>query len=64
MNTGTCTSTGRQPASGLTPWSFCRRCISSACFCRSFAYFLRSLAISGWNSCILRMERTWLTNGL
>jgi len=64
MNTGTCTRTGRQPPSGLTPCSFWSRCISSVCFCLSFAYFFRSLAISGWNSCILRIERTWYTNGL
>ena len=64
MNTGSCTRTGRQPATGLTPCSFCSRCISAACFCLSLAYFLRSFAISGWNSCIFRIDRTCETNGL
>ena len=64
MNTGSWTSTGRQPAMGLTPCSFCSRCISAACFCLSFAYFFRTFCSSGWNSCIFRIERTCVTNGL
>ena len=27
-------------------------------------YFSCSFLICGWNSCIFRIERTWLTNGL
>ena len=64
MNTGICSSIGRQPPSGLKPcsrWSFC---ISCAWRCRSFAYFFWSFLISGANSCIFRIERTCFTNGL
>ena len=64
MNTGICTSTGRQPPSGLTPCSVCSFCISIAIFWRSSPYFFLSFWISGANSCILRIERTWLMNGL
>ena len=64
MKTGPWIRTGRQPATGLTPCSFWSFCISAACFCLSFAYFLRTFCSSGWNSCILRIERTWPTNGL
>ena len=58
MNTGTCTSTGRQPPSGLTPCWLCSFCVSAASFCRSLPYFALSFCTSGANSCILRMERT------
>ena len=64
MKTGSCTSRGRQPPRGLTPCSFWSFCISSASFCRSFLYFSCSFLICGWNSCIFRIERTWLMKGL
>lgn len=64
MNTGICTSTGRQPPSGLKPCWVCSFCISAAIFWRSLPYLSFSFWISGPNSCILRIERTWLTNGL
>ena len=64
MNTGIWIRIGRQPPSGLTPCCDCSFCISCAMRCLSLPYFFFSFWISGANSCILRMERTWLTNGL
>ncbi len=64
MNTGICSSIGRQPPIGLNPcsrWSFC---ISCAWRCLSLAYFFWIFFISGANCCIARIERTCFTNGL
>src|SRR5665213_1908561 len=52
MKTGICTSMGRQPLMGLTPFFF----HNSICFCwnfgRSSLYFSLSRAISGASACI------------
>ncbi len=63
MNTGICTSIGRQPPSGLTPCSDWIFCISIASFWRSLPYFSRNFCICGANSCILRIDRTELMAG-
>ena len=60
--TGICGRIGRQPASGLTPRSFCSAIIAWLMPCRSLPYCLRSFAISGWSSCIARCDFTCLTN--
>ena len=62
MKTGICGRIGRQPASGLTPRSFCSAIIAWLMPWRSLPYCLRSLAISGWSSCIARCDLTCLTN--
>src|SRR3954454_18070773 len=62
MKTGICGRIGRQPASGLTPRSFCRAIIAWLMPCRSLPYCLRSLAISGCSSCMARCDLTCLTN--
>src|SRR3954447_9445301 len=62
MKTGICGTTGRQPASGLTPRSFCSAIIAWLMPCRSLPYCLRSLAISGWSSCMARCDLTCLTS--
>ena len=64
MNTGTCTSTGRHPASGLKPCSLWSFCISMASFCRSSPCFSCSSRTSGAIFCIFFIDRTWVTNGL
>src|SRR3954447_1978172 len=61
MKTGIWGRIGRQPASGLTPRSFCRAIIAWLMPCRSLPYCLRSLAISGCSSCIARCDFTCLT---
>ena len=62
MKTGICGRIGRQPASGLTPRSFCSAIIAWLMPWRSLPYCLRSLAISGCSSCIARCDLTCLTN--
>ena len=47
-------SSGRQPASGLTPCSLNSGICSWLCFCRSSGYFFFSSAILGCSSCISR----------
>ena len=63
-NTGICASIGRHPRTGLTPCSRCNFCISSANRCRSLPYFFCSALICGCISCICRVVRICLTNGL
>src|SRR5215213_5528365 len=60
--TGICGRIGRQPASGLTPRSFWSAIIAWLMPWRSLPYCLRSLAISGWSSCMARCDLTCLTN--
>ena len=62
MKTGICGRIGRQPASGLTPRSFCSAMIAWLKPCRSLPYCLRSFWISGWISCIARCDFTCLMN--
>src|SRR3954452_23975317 len=62
MKTGICGSSGRQPASGLTPRSFCSAIIAVLKPCLSAPYCLRSFWISGWISCIARWDFTCFTN--
>src|SRR3954454_8191570 len=60
--TGICGRIGTQPASGLTPRSFCRAIIAWLMPWRSLPYCLRSSAISGCSSCIARCDLICLTN--
>ena len=57
MNSGICSSSGRQPSSGL-PCSFCSFMTSWFMRCLSFLYFSRISLIRGCSICIVRCART------
>lgn len=64
MNTGICSSIGRQPSRGLKPCSFWSFCISSVILTRSLAYFFRIAWSCGLISCIFFVVRICFTKGL
>ena len=61
MRIGICTSSGRQPASGLTPASRNSSPVFCWSICGLFLYFSWIFFIFGWMSCIAFIDLTCFT---